>query len=335
VNATGISVKLFDSKGNQIKVKVDGFVIIIDRIEAGEYTLNVTTIVDENHTSVNVVGKLHVEKILAPSIVDIINIQNGVFNTTNPVITFEVVNKTKISIVVIKNGTDICVFNSTDFEGDIFTIANLDPGIYNITITNIEDDYFSPSNATALFEVFKAKSLIDIENVQNGILNTSNATVKFNVFNKTNVKITIYNASGDVVFVYDGFNGDVLSLGNLTLGVYNITIVNDDNDYYDGYNISTTFKVVVPVSIIASDIGRGYNSPYDYVAIFTDEFGNLLNNTNVSMTVEGKTFSVKTNENGVAYLTQTTLPVGLHEVLLYNPITSESSEYKVDCNGLC
>ena len=148
--------------------------------------------------------------------------------------------------------------------------------------------------------------------------------------NKTNVKITIFNASGDIVFEYDGFNGDILSLGNLTLGVYNITIVNADNNYYNGYNISTTFKVVVPVSIFASDIGRGYNSPYDYVALFTDEFGNILNNTNVSMTVGGKTYIVKTNEEGIAYLTQTTLPVGLHDVLLYNPITGESGEYKVD-----
>jgi hypothetical protein len=150
------------------------------------------------------------------------------------------------------------------------------------------------------------------------------------VVNKTNVKITIFNASGDIVFEYDGFNNEILSLGNLTLGVYNITIVNADNNYYYGYNISTSFKVVVPVSIFANDIGRGYNSPYDYVAIFTDEFGNLLNNTSVSMTVEGKTYTVKTNEIGVAYLTQTTLPVGLHDVLLYNPITGESGEYKVD-----
>ena len=99
----------------------------------------------------------------------------------------------------------------------------------------------------------------------------------------------------------------------------NITIKNIGNDYYFGYNVSDTFKVVVPSSIIASDIGRGYKSPYDYVAVFTDDMGNPLSNMNVTMTVDGKSYNVTTNENGQAYLTQSTLPVGSHEITLYNP----------------
>ena len=329
VNATGISVKVFDSEGNQIKVKVEGFDIVFDRMDVGVYTLNVTTIVDENHTSVSAVGKINVEKILAPSSVNITNIQNGVFNTTNPVITFDVVNRTKISIVVI-NGDGICVFNNTNFKGDIFTIATLNPGVYNITITNAEDDYFFSSNATALFEVSKAKSLIEIVEIQNGVLNTTNVTVKFTVLNKTTVNIIIYNESGDVILELSGFDSNILSLGGLPLGTYNITIVNVENNYYIGYNISATFKVVVSSSIIASDIGRGYNSPYDYVAVFTDDMGNPLSNMNVTMTVDGKSYNVTTNENGQAYLTQSNLPVGSHEITLYNPSTGESEIRKVD-----
>ena len=88
-----------------------------------------------------------------------------------------------------------------------------------------------------------------------------------------------------MIFESSGFNINVLSLGGLPLGIYNITIKNIGNDYYFGYNVSDTFKVVVPSSIIASDIGRGYNSPYDYVAVFTDDMGNPLSNMNVTMTV--------------------------------------------------
>jgi hypothetical protein len=83
--------------------------------------------------------------------------------------------------------------------------------------------------------------------------------------------------------------------------------------------------VVVQSSVIAENIDRGYNSPYDYYAVFTDEFGNPLNNTNVSMVVNDKEYIVTTNENGEAYLTQSNLPVGLYNITLYNPVTSESA----------
>ena len=113
----------------------------------------------------------------------------------------------------------------------------------------------------------------------------------------------------------------------MTKGIYNITIINVDDDCYESSNASASFKFIVEGSIVASGIRRGYNSPYDYVAIFKDEFGNPLNNTQIQMTVDGKVYNVTTNENGEAYLTETTLSVGLHNVTLYNPVTGESETY--------
>ncbi len=233
VNATGISVNVFDEAGNPIRVTVDGFNIIFDRIAVGNYTMNVTTIVDGNHAPSSAVGKICVMKILAPSSIEILNITNGKFNT-------------------------------------------------------------------------------------------SDAVIDFNITNRTVVSIIITNESGDIVYENNDFKLSRFTIGNLTIGIYNITIINQESDYYLASNASAIFKVVVPSSIIASDINRGYNSPYDYVAVFTDEFGNPLVNSTVIMTVDGKSYNVTTNENGEAYLTQSTLPVGLHEITLYNPVTGES-----------
>jgi hypothetical protein len=327
VNATGISVKVFDHLGNQIRVSVNGFDIIFDRLDVGEYTLNVTTLVDENHTSSWAVGKLYVLKMLLPSSVEIINTTSGVFNTTDAYVNFDISNRTVVNVVVFINGTDICVYNNTNFIGDVFSIGNLTPGIYNITIYNLESDYFMASNATALFEVVRATSFVNITNVVNGVVNGTNATISFNVINRTDVKIIITNSTGDIILTYDGFNESIVSVGNLTKGIYNITIINLGDGNYTGFNASATFKFIVEGSIVASGISRGYNSPYDYVAIFKDEFGNPLNNTQIQMIVDGKVYNVTTNENGEAYLTETTLPVGLHNVTLYNPVTEETETY--------
>ena len=81
---------------------------------------------------------------------------------------------------------------------------------------NLESDYFSASNATVLFEVIRATSFVNITNVVNGVVNGTNATITFNIINRTNVKIIITNSTGDVILTYDGFNGDSVSIGNLT-----------------------------------------------------------------------------------------------------------------------
>ena len=327
VNASGISVKVFDEFGNQIRVNVDGLKIILGKIVPGLYSLNVTTIVDSNHAPYSVVGLLDVEKILSPSSTIITNVTNGIFNTSDVTIEFNVVNRTVVSVVVFINGTNICIFNDTDFKGNIFNKSDLDPGIYNITIFNSEDDYYNSSSASVLFEIIKASSSINITNINNGVVNISNASVCFDVFNKTSISIILTNSSGDVILAYDNYDGNILSIAGLPLGSYNFTIINHENSYYNAFNISGTFKVVVDKTIFASDLSRGYNSPYDYIAIFTDEYGNKLNNTNVTMIVDNITYTVITNNEGVAYLNKTSLAVGVHEVNIINPITGEKVKY--------
>ena len=330
VNATGVRVKLFDAVGNQINVSLVGYDIIFGRLDVGIYTLNVTTIIDSNHTSFSQISTVNVMKMLSPSIINITGITKGVYNTSNAVINFNIINRTQVSVLVFKNGTDICIYNNTDFKGDIFEIGNLISGFYNITISNAESDYFNSSSISVLFEIEKALSFVKIINVTDGAVNKTNATVSFDVLNMTTIKIIIVNLTGDVILTFNEFSGNFISIGNLTKGLYNITIINEETENYAEFSVSTTFKFTYKGSIIANGISRGYNSPYDYVAIFTDEVGIPLNNTLVQMTVGGQVYNVTTNDKGEAYLTETTLSVGLHNITLYNPITEEEETYTIN-----
>ena len=329
-NRTGIVIVVRDGEGN-IVYENNTFTLnefTIRSLNAGVYNITIFNAESDNYTGFNASGLFEVIK--ATSNVGILEIIPGIFNTTDAIVKFDVTNRTQISIVVYNNATGTVEYENNNFAGNVFSIDYLSAGVYNITISNAESKNYNASNTSALFVVNKATSFINITEIIYGVLNTTNATIKFNVINSTNVRIIITNSTNATVLNNSGYGLNNVTLDNLTLGIYNITIINEDDNNYIGYNTSALFKVVVPISIIATDISRGYNSPYDYVAVFTDEFGNPLNNTQVQITAEGKVYNLTTNENGEAYLTQTTLDVGLHNISLYNPVTQESRNYNAN-----
>ena len=421
-NTTDVSVKFNITNRTDVKVIItkNGTVVynntnftadefIIDNLTAGIYNITITNLGNDNYYSSSDSAIFTVFKV--NSTVEILNVVNATYNTTNVEVQFSITNRTTVSIV-IRNATGEIVYSDNDFQGDLFTIATLDAGNYNITITNNADENRNPSNNSALFTVFKANSsliileasnsthkvnntivsldvvnltsisyiiydingqivatgnassipivlddlkvgvynitvinvetnnflssndtatftviksysTVNITDIVNGTLDISNATVKFDINIPTNVSVIVKDSNGKVVYSNPNFNGNVFSIGNLTTGVYNISIVNIETEDVYGSNDSGLFKVVVPTTIPSTNISRGYNSPYDYVATFTDEFGNKLNNTNVSMIVDGKTYNLTTDENGTAYL-NVTLAVGVHEIKLVNPVSGEN-----------
>jgi hypothetical protein len=66
-------------------------------------------------------------------------------------------------------------------------------------------------------------------------------------------------------------------------------------------------------------------SPYDFTAQFFDENMNPLNASEVVFCINGKNYTAKTDENGIAYLTDSKLPVGVYNVTAVNTKTGESA----------
>lgn len=116
-----------------------------------------------------------------------------------------------------------------------------------------------------------------------------------NAVNGVKVTISVAGASYNVTTNKNG----VASLPiNLKVGSYPIS------SSYGAERIEGNIKVL-PV-IKASDVTIPYGSSGKYTATFLQKGGQPLENTYVKISVVGKTYTVKTNKNGVA-----TLPIGL------------------------
>ena len=337
-NTTAVNVNFTSQNTTTIRIIVtrnDTGAVVFDDTVVGNFTIstlsagifNITIISPEsaNYTMFNVSSLFEVFK--SHSFVNITDVTNATFNTTSATIKFAVENRTNVGIIITNTETGETI-KISNYEGFEFTIGNLTAGVYNITVINNENENFTAFNDTALLNIAKAQTNVSIGNIVNGTCNTSNVTVNFDVLNMTSVHVIVYNnKTGDVVYNNTNFIGNVFNIGNLSAGIYNITIINIESVNYLMSNASAIFKVVVKSSVIAENINRGYNSPYDYYAVFTDELGNPLNNTNVTMVVGNNEYLVTTNENGEAYLTQSKLSVGLYNVTLYNPVTDVSATF--------
>ena len=153
------------------------------------------------------------------------------------------------------------------------------------------------------------------------------------------VKVTVPDdATGNVTVMVDGkpvtvtnvTGGDnYIKVPGVKEGTHEVEVIYSGDSQHDP--VKVTKEVTVFKSVIAeSSMTRGWNSPYDFKAEFLDSQGHVLADTVVKFTVNGKTYNVKTDKQGIAYLTASKLGVGSYDVTVYNPITGETVKSKVN-----
>ena len=136
-----------------------------------------------------------------------------------------------------------------------------------------------------------------------------------------NISVKIGNKSYNIPIKEGKAN---LTLSNLTPGMYSINATYAGDDYYSGSSNGTvSFKVKTRNTIISQDGVRAYNSGVDYEVKFTDELDRPLANTEVTLIVDGKTYKLKTDENGPVKFNEK-MSVGNHTIDVVNPVTGES-----------
>lgn len=131
---------------------------------------------------------------------------------------------------------------------------------------------------------------------------------------------------GDTPYLVD-VDTDGVALIDLQLdqGVYDVIVKFDGNSKYGP--VSASSKITVNPSISVSDLTRGYNSDYDFKAVFLTKDGNVLSNENVALTVNGVKSNLVTDSDGVVILKN--LKVGSYNILASNPNTSEEIAVKL------
>ncbi|AWX32461.1 S-layer family protein [Methanosphaera sp. BMS] len=239
-------------------------------------------------------------------------------NNTNPYVG----DKVKISFLLEENQTRTPVASQTlkiTVDGKTYTRTTNANGIATV-------EYTLNSTLTKVTAKFEG----------NGIYNVSNQTLNINA-KKINTKLTlkvsnstpINNTSINITATLTDVNGKKLSGHNVTLNINgkNVTAKTDANGIitqaytptkvekqtitaaYAGNNqyINSSAKITITVKKINTKLAVKVsnstpvnNTAITITATLTDADNKAVPNQNVTLTVAGKTFTVKTNTNGVA-----------------------------------
>ncbi|WP_407376449.1 pseudomurein-binding repeat-containing protein [Methanobrevibacter sp.] len=125
----------------------------------------------------------------------------------------------------------------------------------------------------------------------------------------TDVKITV---NGAVKTVKTNSNGVASLAVNLKPGTYKIVATNPKTSY----KLTTTFMILSTIS--ASDVTKVYTDSRKFTAKFLKSDGKALAKKKVKFRINGKTYSAKTNSNGVASLSMINLKKGTYKIISYN-----------------
>ena len=217
----------------------------------------------------------------------------------------------------------VVVADEVVYDGPVnstIDIGRFGSGNMTANVTFYGDDIYEDKTLDVNFTVskvdLKANATVgDVSAAQNATVNITGVPDDF----KGNVSIVV-----DGQTVYDGPVNSTIDIGKFPAGDKTVNITFYGDDRYNAKSVETSFKVSSTIS--AKDIKRGWMSPYDFMAQFFDENMNVLKSGDVIFTVNGRSYAAKTDENGIAYLSESKLPIGKYEVTALNVRTQESAK---------
>ncbi|MEE0934878.1 MAG: hypothetical protein U0L42_04325 [Methanobrevibacter sp.] len=208
----------------------------------------------------------------------------------------------------------------TDINGFACFDKILAPGTYNITAIyqgNYPDEFAQVNNNITVLTTVVGENIVNyggvrlpvrfLDNLGN---NLSNTEVYF-IVNDLGYKVNT-DSNGIGVFNY-----------NLKVGSYDVMAINS----LSGEN--KTFNLKIVKTIVSGNLVKYYKGSQVFKATFKDKNGNLLKNTKVKFTVNGKSYSVKTNAKGVATL-KINLKPGKYTITSLNTNTGEKASNKIN-----
>jgi len=295
--ATSITAKIDD-----VNATVDGYTIMIPVLNAGTYTLTVTTIADADHNPVTRNATITVNKAKTQLTADeVITTYNS---NKDLVITLKDSNGNPIgglNITVDLNGTKNY---TTDTNGQVkISTKGLAANIYDVGISfNGTDKYLNCSNTTKV-SIYKESSRVD----------TKPLTTDYNVHKylvvglKDNEGNPIRNA--DAFIEIHGVTykcrsddaGDARLIIRLNPGTYTAKIT-FDNVNYTGFTqyVTVIVKKLTPKLTAKKKTFKKAKKVKKYTVTLKDNNGKAMAKVKLTLKVKGKTYKAKTNAKGKA-----------------------------------
>ena len=213
----------------------------------------------------------------------------------------------------------------TDGNGVARLKINLNPGTYTVKYSFSGDGYAECSNSTSIFVITTSTSRIDAPNY----------VAYTGVVNKYIIVLTVGNvplANREVNFIVDGVtitkktnaNGKAAINFNRPVGTYRMTLsyAGEDNIDKSSAAVKITVKKGIPTKInrLTSIVFKNKKAGYFKVKVL-DRHGNPVASNKVIFKINGKTYTKKTDSNGMAKL-RIKLKAGSYKLKVYSQKTS-------------
>ena len=286
-------------------------VFVIDNLAAGVKTVAATYNGDDSYVSNSTTAQFTVFKNTAAISIEVTPAADAVIKV------FDLPDDATGYVIVNLDGKEYAI-NITSSIMEI--TVPLKAGTYTATATYLGDGKYLSNETSESFTVNKTSPDVEIE-VDNTTAG-SDVVVKVTVPDDAtgNVTVTIGNIT-KVVNVTGGEN--VITVPGMGEGTYEVNVTYSGDDHYGSKTVIKYVTISSSIVTPSEHLTRGWDSSYDYQAEFFDKNGNILPNTDVQFVIDGKTYTVKTDSEGIAYLTDSHLAVGTYNVTVINPVTGQ------------
>ena len=241
-------------------------------------------------------------------------------------ITYNDGNNVTFKINVTDNNTPVSgnitlTFNNQKYQIRLnngtcnFTMpSDLKPNNYTVKIEyNGNEDYFKIRNRHYQFTIHKIQTNITLDAPEVKIGQNGELTIKISP-STANMNGILY-VNGKAKTRADTNSIRIINLKNYGVGIYNLTVVFDDDEYYIGGSASTLFivsKYDTNMTIEASDIKAGENETLN----ITINPGEVRGSATLQINTENSTIWIN---NTITPITLTDLKEGTYQVTVYYP----------------
>ena len=292
--SNGITAKVIDH--TEANITINNKQITISNLNAGNYTLKVTTIPDNNHKPVTKTANITVNKINST-----ITIPETIFDYQ------ESINANAITTGAANITAKIDGLNMETKE-NIILIHGIDVGNHTLSVTTIPDDNHIAVTKNVEITINKVNSTLSVNDMIFDYGNPCSGTISFTGATGVTAEV-IDHKEADITIENNIITVSKLDIGNYTLKV---TTVSDSNHYAVTKTATITINKVRTV-LDADEISTTCVAYNDVVIILKDINGNLLSGFNVTVDLNGAE-NYTADENGAIRISTRGLSVGIHEV---------------------
>ena len=250
-------------------VNVDNNTISVSGLDAGNYTLSVTVVPDDNHNPVTKTAEITVNKVDSSIDVGDINLTYGETGS----VSVSVSGAVEVTGEVV--GHPEAVVN---VDNNTISVSGLDAGNYTLNVTVVPDSNHNPVTKSVDITVSKADSSVGVGDID--LTYGESAEIDVKVDGAGEITAEIDNVSVEIKD--DKVSIPVLDAGNHTLTV---TVAGDDN--HNPVSKSVDFEVSKANTTVSATTTPEYNSGKDATLTFKDENGNPISNMTVTVDLNG------------------------------------------------